>query len=44
MFCSKCGNQMPDGAKFCSACGAEFATAEEAGSEETANSTETTEE
>ncbi|MBR6812552.1 MAG: zinc ribbon domain-containing protein [Oscillospiraceae bacterium] len=22
MFCSKCGNQMPDGAKFCSACGA----------------------
>jgi phage shock protein C len=24
MFCSKCGNQMANGARFCSACGASF--------------------
>ncbi|MEC4176572.1 zinc ribbon domain-containing protein [Adlercreutzia sp. R7] len=24
MFCTKCGNQMPDGSKFCTKCGAAF--------------------
>ncbi|WP_418694094.1 zinc-ribbon domain-containing protein, partial [Adlercreutzia equolifaciens] len=22
MFCTKCGNEMPDGSKFCTKCGA----------------------
>lgn len=42
--CENCGKDTGSEAKFCSACGVEFATAEEAGSEETANTTETTEE
>jgi phage shock protein C len=25
MFCSKCGNQLPSGARFCSSCGASYA-------------------
>ena len=24
MFCTKCGNEMPDGSKFCTKCGAAF--------------------
>ncbi len=27
MFCTKCGNQIPEGAKFCSRCGAQIAAA-----------------
>ena len=27
MFCPKCGNQLPDGAKFCTSCGAQMAAA-----------------
>ena len=30
MFCSKCGNPLPDDAKFCSACGAPVTTSQEA--------------
>lgn len=30
MFCSNCGKNLPDGAKFCGACGAPVKTAEEA--------------
>jgi phage shock protein C len=27
MFCTKCGNQLPSGARFCSACGASYTPA-----------------
>ena len=30
MFCSKCGNPLPDDAKFCSACGAPVKISQEA--------------
>ena len=30
MFCSKCGNPLPDDAKFCSACGAPVKRSQEA--------------
>ena len=30
MFCSKCGNSLPDDAKFCSACGAPVKISQEA--------------
>ena len=29
MFCTKCGNQVPDGQKFCSACGNPMAPAQQ---------------
>ncbi len=28
MFCSNCGNKLPDNAKFCTECGAKIASAE----------------
>lgn len=35
MYCGNCGNIVPDGAKFCNACGAQFVTEETPAAQET---------